>query len=104
MASSSPRSTASGVRSSCEISAIKSRRICWFFLQRTGELVKILRQLAQLILAARVHAGGKIPGGQFMRAFHQPFHRGEQARASGKVASAASSVERMTISQLARRC
>jgi hypothetical protein len=71
-------------------------------LQGAGELVKILRQAAELIAAGHRHAGGKVAGRQLMGAFHQPFHRRQQAAASGKVASAASRVARATISQLVR--
>jgi hypothetical protein len=35
-------------------------------LKRTGELIKVLRQLAQFILTARVNASGEIPGRQLV--------------------------------------
>jgi hypothetical protein len=73
-------------------------------LQRAGELVKVLRQLAQFVLAAGIDAGGEIPGGQLVRPSTSRFTGASRPRASGKVASAASRVERATISQLVRRC
>ena len=48
------------------------------FLQRAGELVKVLRQPAEFVLATGIDAGGEIPGGQLVRPFHQPLYRGEQ--------------------------
>ncbi len=49
------------------------------FFQRAGELVEVLRQLAQFVLAAGIHAGGEIPGGQLVCPFHQAFDRRKQA-------------------------
>jgi ribonuclease G len=42
-----------------------------------GELVKVLRQLAQFVLAAGIHASGKISRRQLVGAFNQPFHRSQ---------------------------
>lgn len=47
-------------------------------LQGAGELVKILRQAAELIAACHRHAGGKVARRQLMGAFHQPLHRRQQ--------------------------
>ena len=47
-------------------------------LQGAGELVKILRQAAELIAAGHRHAGGKVACRQLMGAFHQPLHRRQQ--------------------------
>ena len=49
------------------------------FFQRTGELVEVLRQLAQLIRTGWRNASGEIARCQFVRAFHQPLNRGQQA-------------------------
>ncbi|MNC18467.1 hypothetical protein D3C75_663680 [compost metagenome] len=49
------------------------------FLQRAGELVKVLRQFAEFILAGGVNASGEVPGGQFVRAVDQSFDRSQQA-------------------------
>ena len=49
------------------------------FFQRAGELVEVLRQLAQFILAAGVHAGREITRRQLVRAFHQALNRRQQA-------------------------
>ena len=47
--------------------------------QGTGELIKVLRQFAQLIGAGGGNTGGEIPRSQFVRAFDQPFDRGQQS-------------------------
>jgi hypothetical protein len=74
------------------------------FLQRTGELIKVLRQLAQFILAARVNAVEKSPAASLCVPSTSRLTGASRPRASGKVASAASRVESATISQLVRRC
>ena len=48
------------------------------FFQRAGEAVKILRQLAQFILAADLNARREIAGGQMVRPCDQPFYRRQQ--------------------------
>ena len=104
MASSSPRSTASGVRSSCEMSAIKSRRICWFFSRMLASWLKSCASLPSsswLRVSTRVV---KSPAASLCVPSTSRFTGASRPRASGKVASAASSVERATISQLVRRC
>jgi hypothetical protein len=61
-------------------------------LQGAGELVKILRQAAELIAAGHRHAGGKSPAASLWVPSTSRFTGASRPRASGKVASAASRV------------
>ena len=57
----------------------KSAAHLFVFLQRGGQLVEVVRQPAQFILAADRHAGGEIARRQAMGARHQALDRGQHA-------------------------
>ncbi|CNT58876.1 Uncharacterised protein [Salmonella enterica subsp. enterica serovar Bovismorbificans] len=104
MASSSPRNTASGVRSSWEISAIKSRRICWFFSSVLASWLKSCASFPSSSALVGVTRVVKSPAASLCVPSTNRLTGASRPRASKNVASAASNVDNATIIQLARRC